>query len=373
MFQYLSSQEGGNLRIIQPTAAAASRYRIIRYTKGVSDFTVTWVPWFRSVVWDTVTHLPVMVAPPKAMGTEMAGDLRVEEFLEGVTVNCFVDHEGKLVWTTRSSLGAQTGFYGTKTFAEMIQEALTALDVSEANIVAWLTLDGNHEVSRSNPKSASFVLQHPEHRLIQTIQMPSLTVVQVASIDAEGQVEMEDQRLDTAPFSRPVAYEPLAAGATALDRIQSMSTSKPPSWQGLVFRGSYGERWRIRNISYVILRSLLGKEARDEERFARLRKDRQIPLFLQFWPDKAGAFQTYETNLREMTRMLNAEYTAVNKLKIRELFEVPAVLRSHVWQLHSRFITDKTPIQLTTVIHYVNTLPNELIAVLLRSWVLRVP
>jgi hypothetical protein len=303
-----------------------------------------------------------MIAPPKAMNTDMPGDVNVEEFLEGVTVNCFVDHEGKLVWTTRSSLGAQTGFYGTKTFAEMIQEALTALDVSEANIVAWLGVG----------RSASFVLQHPEHRLIQTIQTPSLTVVQVVSIDAEGRVEMEDALLDTAPFSRPVAYGQLAEQETALDRIQAMSSSKPPSWQGLVFRGSYGERWRIRNISYVILRSLLGKEARDEERFARLRKDRQIPLFLQFWPDKAGAFQTYETNLRELTRMLNAEYTAVNKLKIRELFEVPSVLRSHVWQLHSRFITDKTPIQLATVIQYVNALPNELIAVLLRSWVLRV-
>jgi hypothetical protein len=70
--------------------------------------------------------------------------------------------------------------------------------------------------------------------------------------------------------------------------------------------------------------------------------------------------------------MLNAEYTAVHKLKIRELSEVPSVLRSHVWQLHSRYITEKTPIQLTTVIQYVNALPNELIAVLLRSWVLRV-
>jgi len=296
----------------------------------------------------------------------MSTGVRVEEFLEGVTVNCFVDHDGKLVWTTRSSLGAQTGFYGTKTFAEMIQEALTALDVSEANIVAWLS------VSKTS-KSASFVLQHPDHRLIQTIQTPSLTLVQVVSIDAEGRVEMDDMLLDTAPFSRPVVYEALAADTTALDRIQAMSSSKPPSWQGLVFRGSYGERWRVRNISYMILRALLGKEARDEERFARLRKDRQIPLFVQFWADKAGAFQTYETNLRELTRMLNAEYTAVHKLKIRELSEVPSVLRSHVWQLHSRYITEKTPIQLTTVIQYVNTLPNELIAVLLRSWVLRVP
>lgn len=362
MFQYLSLQEGGNLRIIQPTVVATkSRYVIIRYTKGVSDFTVSWVPWFRSVVWDTVTHLPVLVAPPKAMNTEMSTGVRVEEFLEGVTVNCFVDHDGKLVWTTRSSLGAQTGFYGTKTFAEMIQEALTALDVSEANIVAWLGV----------ARSASFVLQHPDHRLIQTVQIPSLTLVQVVSMDSEGHVEMDDMLLDTAPFSRPVVYEPLAEHETALERMQAMSNSKPPSWQGLVFRGSYGERWRVRNISYMILRALLGKEARDEERFARLRKDRQIPLFVQFWADKSGTFQRYETNLRELTRMLNAEYTAVHKLKIRELFEVPAVLRSHVWQLHSRYITDKTPIQLATVIQYVNALPNELIAVLLRSWVLR--
>jgi len=60
---YLESEEGGLFRIVEDHSSGLC---LLRYEKGVSTMTLSHAPWFRSVLWDRVTHLPVSLAPPKA-------------------------------------------------------------------------------------------------------------------------------------------------------------------------------------------------------------------------------------------------------------------------------------------------------------------
>ena len=128
--EFLESPAGGKLRIIE---CEQEGIHIIRYDKATTDFSKSHVPWFRSVVWDGRTNLPLCVAPPKAnQGLPQAvppsavasGDLRWEPFLEGVMINTYrslADSEPQLA--TRSKLGASGVYYSKRPFNQLLQDA----------------------------------------------------------------------------------------------------------------------------------------------------------------------------------------------------------------------------------------------------------
>jgi hypothetical protein len=358
---FLESEQGGKLRVTK-----LDTYAIIRYVKGVSalsDEDKPWVPWFRSVIWDPNTHLPVCVAPRKAFSSEVPSDssLDVQEFLEGVMVNAFVDGSD-LHWSTRSSLGANTGFYGKKSFAQMIQDTLQERGCSKEELVRIL--------NESGMTFASFVLQHPEHRVVQRIQKPCLTLIHLGKVDASGNVEISVNFPEVFQGWVVKSYPPLAPGESAVSRIDSMAQAAEPYWQGLVFRGSNGERWRLRTLSYKILREIRGKESAIEDRFARLRLQNMIRLYTQNWPEEAQAFTDLEARVRELTAEIYKEYCAHHKEKSKTFMDIPVVFRTPVYELHGIYLNSLRPknvtLKMPIVIHYVNTMNPEKLGELLR-------
>ena len=75
-----------NVRI---TGSSEDRYRILKLqpSSTITD------GWLRSVVWDTHTHRPTCVAPPKAETTEVpAGNVSfrlIQDFIDGTMINAF--------------------------------------------------------------------------------------------------------------------------------------------------------------------------------------------------------------------------------------------------------------------------------------------
>jgi hypothetical protein len=365
---FLQSKEGGGVRVIHKEG---EQYAVLRYVKGQSDLVdplKPWTRWMRSVVWDTVAHRPVCVAPPKAFNTDVPTDtsLSVEDFVEGVMVNGFVTESPDMTWTTRSTLGATTGFYGMKTFAEMVAEAEKARNWGRGDFAGTLRHDGF--------TFASLVLQHPEHRVVQNIYKPSLSLVHVGRVDANGLVTIADSVADWHPSLSDWAvksYPALSPGETAAQRLDTMIRTADTTWQGLVFRGSNGNRWRLRTLSYKILRDLRGKESRIEDRFARLRAQNMVRLYVQNWPEEQQKFFELEKRLRGLTSKIYTEYCAVHKEKSKVFLDVPIPLRTPVYELHGIYLNNLRPKNLTlkmpVVIQYVNNLPVEVQSALLRS------
>lgn len=369
---FLQSPEGGSLRVVQKDS---SPYAIVRYVKGQSNLATDLTRWMRSVVWDTITNLPLCVAPPKALYSEIpnsAGSLSVEEFMEGVMVNAFVKETGTisekpvLVWATRSSIGAESGFYSEMTFSTMIQEALKE--------VGWTSDDLASHLHYNGQSFASFVLQHPSHRVVQAIQKPNLTLIHLGSVDSTGRVTISDNQADWPEQLRKLAirsYPPLGEGETAAQRLDTMIRTSEATWQGLVFRGPQGQRWRLRSLSYKILRDLRGKESRIEERFCRVRTQNMVRLYTQTWPEEQAKFFELEKRFRGLTSKVYTEYCAVHKEKSKPFLDVPIPLRTPVYHLHGIYLNNLRPQNLTlkmaVVIQYMNNLPVEAQAALLRS------
>lgn len=367
---FLSSKEGGFIRIVHKEGEP---YAILRYVKGQSDLTSSdkpWVRWMRSVVWDVVANRPVCVAPPKAHNTEIptSSVKVVEEFVEGVMVNAFVDAAGNLNFATRSSMGAGTGFYGTKTFADMMRDALAVRGITPEDMAK--------ELVRFGFQFASFVLQHPEHRVVQKIDKPNIYVIHLGLVDSLGNFLIEE---DASAW--PAAFQPLAVpkypaldisqGEDAARRLDTMIRSTEATWQGLVFRGTNGDRWRLRSLSYKILRDLRGKESRMEDRFCRIRANNMVRIYTQNWPEEQQKFFEFEKRLRGLTSKIYTEYCAVHKEKSKVFLDVPVPLRTPIYELHGIYLNNLRPKNLTLkmpiVIQYVNNLPVESQSALLRS------
>lgn len=334
---FLVSEEGGFLRIIEQQD---SPLVLIRYTKEVSRFCDRpWVPWFRSVVWNTVTNQPVCIGPRKSVETVerpfpvQPCTLQVEEFVEGTTLSCFLDEQGKLTWTTRSSLGACHGFYNTTTFREMADDALDAMGISRKEL--------RYQLVKNGFSCASFVLQHPAHARIQAVECPSLTLLHFAVIHPNGSFTILDTPLSWPPTFEnwgPRIYEPLENDETMQWRLGRMMKRKPQDWQGLVFREG-DHRWRIRTPTFEHLFELRGNESRSEERYMRLCIQNSLEEYLSWWPDEQLLFNRLGPMLNQILSDIYSCYCAVYKRKTMLLTDVPAPLQRPLRELNTIYQT----------------------------------
>ena len=141
---------------------------LIKYNKQfICPENVDTLGKFKSVITDGTTIYSI--APPKSKSYEQficqndINDCIIEEFVEGTMINYFYKDGWKIA--TRSCIGADCKFGGNKTFREMFFEAVKRqkLDLSILN----------------TKYSYSFVLQHPENRIVIPYSTPNLVLVNV--------------------------------------------------------------------------------------------------------------------------------------------------------------------------------------------------
>jgi len=344
---------------------------VIRYVKGESKFSVPGTGLFRSVAWDTVNNRPVCVAPTKA--TDGTAPLNtpftsIQDFLDGVMMQAFVTAAEPTVLRIRSrtKIGANSGFYSKKTFAEMFTECLAATPIRTADALLMHlreTMDNAEGVSAF----ASFVLQHPEHRIVEKLHTPDLNIIHVGTVGATGVVALLEQSSEWLPPLRrlQIPSYPIKmfhADADIQGLMRRTAVQNGFRWQGLVFKDGTGARWRMRALGYVTLRSLRGAEANPVDRFLRLRKEGKVIEYLKHYAEERKEFWDYETALRERTADALAAYVAVHKAHSLKFAELPLEYKPVVHLLHVEYLdtlrAKKHTVQLSTAIRIVNMLKD---------------
>jgi hypothetical protein len=362
------SAEGGKLRVLTDENDDLA---IIRYTKGVSDFSVSHVPLFRSVVWDKTTNRPVSVAPIKALQGNPTADVavRVTDFVDGTMFHAFRTAAGVRI-ATRTSLDARGSFYSSRSFAELLDESLKAVGGTTAFLESVLE-DGEF---------ASLVLQHPEHKTVAPLAQPHVYVTYFGRRAGTGATDA-DVWMTSVPAQWPqrlAVYAPqvfeeeksFADSKDAFHLMRSNSAMLGFTWQGMVFQDlTSGARWRLRNAAYVAVRTLRGSESSPLERFARLRAQGNMKKYLEHFRDESNQMWAFEQTLRQRTQELYTAYTEMNKLKTKTMKQLPYCLRPHVYALHGLYLASLpkdgsraekvTPILKERVVAYVNDLALE--------------
>lgn len=337
---YLTSEAGGKFSIRD---YGNTHLAIILYKRNETVLRPD-TEWLRSVVWNTKTHLPVCVAPKKANEgmPPTQRPLCVEEFYDGVMINVFrtlgVD-EGKEQMATRSQLGAGGTFYSKKSFKELAEEANVSF-----------RLDTPTEEAPSH--FVSYVLQHPEHRVVAYTSKPRMIPVESGAIMADGTVVYE---------SFPHSLIESFADETAIHaHLRAESILRGWRWQGLVFRDGAGNRWRLRSPTYTYLRKLRGNEAKPLDRFLRLRADKAVTEYLKHYGEERQIFWNFETTLRMRTKDIYDAYIAVHKSHEKKLADLVQPDKTVVFKLHSHFLSQLREQGKTVRMEHVKDLINAL-------------
>jgi len=349
-------ESDGMLRVVEQDGVA-----VVRYDKGNSADSV-----FRSVVWDMNSNLPLSVAPFRANDGFPPKDLHlsaVEDFIDGFMVNAWVA-DGEIQLSTRTRVGGENKFYSKKTFGELFRESLATTPLKTMDALRDCLEGLRTDVSGSSA-FVSFVVQHPEHRIVAKVTSPGLYVVHTGYVLNTGAVHISERSINwPQALARLVipSYpnRSFSNEAEVEELLRRTAAQRGWRWQGLVFKDGKGGRWRIRTPTYSTLRQLRGAESTALERFFRLRATHTMVDYLRHYGEERDDFWKYEQALRARTADVLAAYTDVHKAHALTFKELPESLRPAVYLLHLKWRDELRPkgfsVRLQNAIDVVNQL-----------------
>jgi hypothetical protein len=353
-----------------------SSYKVVRYDK---DFLcVDLIPSYglcRSVIINSVNRV-VGFAPPKSLKAEnfiekypqLSNDnILIQEFVEGTMINVFFDTSigitGGWEISTRNTVGATSSFFKSsrsKTFRQMFMEAATEckLDINQLD----------------KELCYSFVLQHPENRIVVPFSKPQLYLVAVYKIinGNTDNVKVESHNVEdftayfheketSVKFPETYKYEKYSQ---LVNDFGSMNTSYDVV--GVVIHNiATGERTKIRNPVYEQVRDLRGNQPKLQYQYLCLRKEGKVKDFLKFYPENKPEFSKFRDQLHLFTQTLYCNYVSCYIKKEKPLIEFSQQYRTHMFNIHQIYMNElrekKHFINSTNVQRYVNELHPSLL------------
>ena len=367
--------ESKNLKLqqIESEVINKQKYSVIRYLK---DFLcLDMIPTYglcRSVILNSLNNV-VGFAPPKSipsdsfikMYPEKTNHLNAQEFIEGTMINAFWDPSIGLTggWeiSTRNTVGARSSFFkgpNNVTFRDMFLEASTKNNL----ILDQLNKDLCY----------SFVLQHPNNRIVVPFNKPELYLVAVyniKTIDGNTMVlsypmdDLKQYNWGSSTIKFPQVYE-WNTYSELIEKYASMNTSY--SILGfVVYNNLTGERMKVRNPVYEQVRSLRGNQPKLQYQYLCLRKEGKVADFLKFYPENKKELSSFRDQVHLFTNTLFANYASCYIKKEKPLKEFSEQYRTHMFNIHKIYMDDlrekKMFITNTTVKDYVNNLHPSLL------------
>jgi hypothetical protein len=349
-------------------------YKVIRYDKNYLNIDlISSYGLCRSVIINRNNKV-IGFAPPKSIKSEdfitkyseNTGGIVAEEFVEGTMINVFWDESIGLTggWeiATRNTVGATSSFFKTasaKTFRTMFLEALNYTNLVLDNL--------NKEFCYS------FVLQHPENRIVVPFKQIQLYLVAIYSIYNETNntyVNVFDSQLYKEFFNSmnthikfPEIYN-FNKYSDLIQKYASMNT--PYNVVGVVLHNKLtGERTKIRNPIYEQVRNLRGNQPKLQYQYLCLRKDGKVSDFFKYYPENKKEFSTFRDQVHLFTNTLFTNYVSCYIKKEKPLIEFSEQFRTHMFNIHKKYLDElreqKQFITNNVVIQYVNELHPSLL------------
>ena len=322
-------------------------YYIIKYNKYLLKNN-NLLGLFRSIITDGNTLLAF--SPPKSVCATSfikqfpVDGAKLEEFVEGTMINCFY-HNNKWNIATRWNIGAENSFYknnNSLTFREMFLEAMTECNLS------FDQLDRRH--------CYSFVLQHPQNRIVVRFLKPCLVIIGVYKCTEWCAEEVSSHGLcirapKVYPLSPHQTWEELLKPFKGLEMDYTIL--------GIIIKHS-GCRSKIRNANYEKVKYLKGNSPKIQFQYYNLYQQGSVKEFLKYFPEYKQSFWHFREELCKWTDTLYQLYKDCYIHKKISQSDVPYVFRPHIWTLHNIYMLqlreNKLFINKKKVIEYIKQL-----------------
>lgn len=343
--EYLSSM---NLK----KHSKSDSYYILKYEdkKYLNALNYSTLGLFRSIV--VKDGKVVSFAPPKSVPLDMLKDeepLRFEPYVEGTMVNLYFDGvEWELA--TRSSIGAKTNFYkGSKSFRYQFLDAMNSCGFQFDDLDKSLVY--------------SFVVQHPENRIVVPVKEPTLYLCAVYKVLENNDVEEIPLTQTTIEDTNKKLiilepYNDIDTIEQAKDVYSNQETT-PFSVMGVVVRQG-NLRSKLRNPNYEYVRQMRGNQPKSQYVYLNLRKNGMVREFLKYYPEYVKEFARYREQLHVFTYNLHSNYVACFVKKMLPIEKFGYEFRPHMYALHEKYIHElmskKECVTHAVVMSYVNDL-----------------
>ena len=349
-------------------------YKVVRYDKNfLSCDLISSYGLCRSVIINNNNKV-IGFAPPKSIPcqdfiqkySENTIGIKAEEFIEGTMINVFWDDSIGLTggWeiATRNTVGATSSFYKgpkAKTFRQMFLEAAKETNVLLENLEKEICY--------------SFVLQHPENRIVVPFKKPELFLVAAYNIHTnENKIYVDNLDLEniqdkfkalnfSVQFPKIYTFQKYA---DLIEKYASMNTSYDIVGV-ILYNKITGERSKIRNPVYEQVRNLRGNQPKLQYQYLCLRKEGKVSDFLKYYPENKRYFSEFRDQIHLFTETLFSNYISCYIKKEKPLSEFTTQYKTHMFNLHQRYLNELKLINLfvnsTVVIKYVNELHPSLL------------
>lgn len=305
----------------------------------------------------------VCFSPPKSISysefcdLHSAKDIVSEEFVEGTMVNVFWDGS-EWKQSTKSKLDADCFFFDTNgSFYRMFADAILSakLDLSTLN----------------KSYCYSFVMQHPENRLVTLFTEIKLYLISAYHIerinDTDTKITVVDNVQTDPVWSSTYVKFPARLNWDLKTHIEGM----PYTMMGVSFKDTEtGDRCKLRNLAYEYVRHLRGNQPKLRYRYLELRKMDNVVEFLKFYPEHSAQFRQYQTNLHTYTSELFKHYVNIYIKKSYLIDTIDSKYHIGLKRLHSHYkevlLPQKKYVTLQATIEYVNRLPEAVLMSVIR-------
>ena len=309
----------------------------------------------------------VAFSPPKSLPykdfltANPSEECFAEDFIDGTMINLFYNQKvNDWVISTRSRVGADTLFFvmDTNTNDTNTNDTNTNNNTNDTNTNTKRTFKdmfyeaaqiANLDFSRlDNNWCYSFVLQHPNNRIVTPIDFPKLFLIRAYNINNETnlvtEVASEVLLNNSGGFWNSGILHPQRYVIDNYDNLADYYNNAvtPFYCVGIVVNSATG-RTKIRNKNYETIRELRGNQSRLQYHYLTLRKGGRVREFLAFYPEFANHFSEYRKTIHEYTSALYSNYIKCFIRKERPLKEYPYEFKVHMFNLHQKYLADLKP------------------------------
>ena len=283
----------------------------------------------------------VCFSPPKSIDYSNfitdhdSSDTYAEDFIDGTMINLF-NNGSEWEVASKSTIGANNQFFvnsedDKRTFREMFFEAcrLANLDINLLN----------------RDFCYSFVLQHPNNRIVTPIDYPKVYIIRAYKIDNLTNIIEEVSNEDlfntsSGLYNTGILYPQ----RYTIDNYENLSfyynNQETPFYCVGVIINSQNDRSKIRNKNYENIRELRGNQSRLQYHYLTLRNNGRVKDFLTFYGEFAPYFTEYRKSIHQYTNSLYTNYIKCFIRKEQEVKLFPYEFKVHMFNLHQKYLAD---------------------------------
>jgi hypothetical protein len=286
-------------------------------------------------VWDVIKNIPVSIAPQKSeTGESMPSNnstdsFVIERFIDGVMICGFYDrYNSQWRFHTRSTLNANCRFYSqTKSFRALFEEAVSTTQTWDA-FLASLKPDTQY----------TWVLQHPENRIVVNVTTPTVVCVQKQMYISDTLIPVTDQ-----PTVYDVAKITVASWSMLTNKLQLENAHFKHNFQGYVIKNGLNFRWKVRGEAYNRVRKMRGNSARRDYLWLSMWRSGTLRDYLAIYPEERGSANAIADRWKIITRTVYNLYCDVFKVRSLMKANIPPKYRPFVFGLHNMYINELKP------------------------------